>query len=88
MAKYINQEGKVQSGNDEEYMYRLKGVVIHEGSADSGHYYSLIKDEHARWLEFNDNNVTTFDIQKLQEEAFGSKEEDDSSTKNAYLLFY
>ena len=28
----------------EYYEYQLRGVIIHMGTADSGHYYSLIKD--------------------------------------------
>lgn len=29
---------------DEYYEYQLRGVIIHVGTADHGHYYSLIKD--------------------------------------------
>lgn len=28
-----------------DYMYQLKGVVVHTGSAEGGHYYSFIRDE-------------------------------------------
>ena len=28
--------------NDDEYMYKLVGVTIHRGTAEHGHYYSLI----------------------------------------------
>jgi ubiquitin C-terminal hydrolase len=27
---------------DEEYVYKLVGVTIHRGTAEHGHYYSLI----------------------------------------------
>ena len=27
------------------YMYKLKGVVVHMGTTDSGHYYSIIRDD-------------------------------------------
>jgi ubiquitin C-terminal hydrolase len=47
--------------------------VIHIGHADSGHYYSFIKErtDNGRWFEFNDTVVRPFDIKKLSEEAFG-----------------
>jgi len=31
----------------EYYNFKLKGVVVHMGTADSGHYYSFIKDRQA-----------------------------------------
>jgi hypothetical protein len=47
--------------DDDEFIYKLVGVTIHQGTADHGHYYSIIntargKDEHdpyekeADWL--------------------------------------
>jgi ubiquitin carboxyl-terminal hydrolase 9/24 len=68
------------------YDYDLRGIVIHKGNADAGHYYSLIKDhkdagvsngDQARWLEFNDTDVKEFDISNLKNEAYG-----DSATNN------
>ena len=26
------------------YQFKLKGIVVHSGTADSGHYYSYIQD--------------------------------------------
>ena len=60
------------------YEYNLTGCLIHLGTANSGHYYSLInpKDEENNrdpnnWFEFNDHNVTKFDIKNLANVAFG-----------------
>lgn len=50
----------------------LKGVVIHSGCAESGHYYSLIKSE-AEWYKFDDSRVTSFKMNDLSDEAFGGK---------------
>lgn len=33
---------KLMEIEDDEYTYRLVGVNIHEGTADAGHYYSII----------------------------------------------
>jgi ubiquitin C-terminal hydrolase len=49
---------------EEHYNYKLKGIIIHQGTAEGGHYYSMIntiRDNKERkiyesdiWLEFND----------------------------------
>lgn len=67
--------------------YVLRGVLIHTGMADSGHYYSFIRlpvqDDDApnansskrwRWYEFNDSTVTPFSEALLAEECFGGVE--------------
>lgn len=49
----------------EYYEYSLTGVVVHTGTADSGHYYSFVKDrehpESGKWYELNDHVVREFD---------------------------
>lgn len=58
--------------------YELKGIVIHMGIADSGHYYSLIQDREKKneekWYEFNDTFVKYFDPRDIPNEAFGGEE--------------
>ncbi|CAG9315438.1 USP34_5 [Blepharisma stoltei] len=89
---------------DEYYKFTLKGIVIHMGTAESGHYYSFIKDRKSgRWFEFNDTVVREFDPEDIPNEAFGGEEKwsyssssfSSSSTtnnrekyRNAYLLIY
>jgi ubiquitin carboxyl-terminal hydrolase 9/24 len=68
-----------ETGFSEGYFdYELKGVVIHMGIADSGHYYSLIQDREKvsedRWYEFNDTFVSYFDPRNIPNEAFGGEE--------------
>lgn len=61
----------------EYFIYELKGVVIHMGFADSGHYYSYIQkrgDSQEDWFEFNDTLVRKFDSDNLANEAFGGQE--------------
>jgi len=92
---------KPSSLNNTENEYRLVGIVIHSGIADSGHYYSFIKSRETDkdlWYQFNDHLVTPFDPTKIKEEAFGGEENwQDSQNKrygkyekhaNAYMLFY
>lgn len=63
---------------DQNYFeYKLKGIVIHLGIADSGHYYSLIQERgesKKQWIEFNDIYVKTFDEKDIPDEAFGGEE--------------
>lgn len=73
-------------------MYQLKGVVVHTGSAEGGHYYSFIRDEQ-NWFEFNDRSITPFKIENLKSECFGGANSvvtdwGMSTSKNAYMLFY
>jgi ubiquitin C-terminal hydrolase len=103
--KSEKKEKKVKQENDDimsvseepnKYLYRLVGVLVHSGGADSGHYYSYIKErkENGRWLEFNDTTVRPFDFDMLERECFGKPTEGQKVSyvskdcTNAYLLFY
>jgi len=85
---------------DDYYQYRLRGIVVHMGTAESGHYYSFIEDS-KRWYEFNDTLVREFDSKEIPAEAFGGEEKWNVTTgygaqivslrekyRNAYLLLY
>lgn len=84
-----NEESQDKDQKEEEaheyppsyFEYKLTGVVIHLGFADSGHYYSLIQDheltdipEDKRWYEFNDHLVSNFDPKNIPSVAFGGEE--------------
>ena len=80
---------KYQKKKDEYYKYNLKGVNIHKGSADGGHYISIIKVDTEKWYKFDDNKVNQFDVNNLEEECFGGLDEDKKEKYNsAYLLIY
>jgi ubiquitin C-terminal hydrolase len=53
--------------------YTLTGVVLHTGTAVSGHYHSIIKDTtNTLWNEFNDEVVREYPYNtNFQEDAFG-----------------
>lgn len=57
---------------DSYFIYELRGIIIHLGSADSGHYYAFIRDEDV-WLEFNDQKVRTIEIDEIISEAYGGE---------------
>ena len=85
---------------DDYYKFNLKGMVIHMGTAESGHYYSYIQDRSSgKWHEFNDTLVSPFSAEDIPSEAYGGVEKWHSvySTysinsrekyRSAYLLFY
>ena len=61
----------------EYYQYVLRGVVVHTGSANGGHYYSFIQergdsgdDADGRWLKMNDSVVSFFDPADIPDECF------------------
>ena len=70
-------------------VYELVGVLVHSGTADSGHYYSYIKERRARvdgapdgarggggssWLHFNDTLVEPFDERDIPKACYGGVE--------------
>ncbi|GMH86528.1 hypothetical protein TrVE_jg4673 [Triparma verrucosa] len=59
---------------DEDWEYKLAGVLVHAGVAGGGHYYSFIKDrDSSDWFKFDDEDVTPFDVSRGEEEWFGGK---------------
>ena len=112
-------EGTTQEDRSEGYYeYTLVGVLVHSGNADCGHYYSYIKDrnstragtdtpesrhENAKWIWFNDEQVSEFNAANLAAMCFGGEENVSASNGmkvkgemetgglkvyNAYLLIY
>ena len=78
------------------YQYGLRGIVIHAGTAEIGHYYSYIYHEGA-WVEFNDIWVGLFNPQNIANDCFGGEEKFQypynrvsarERQGNAYMLIY
>jgi len=77
---------------DDNMEYILTGILVHGGSnLESGHYYSFIMDqETGKWHQFNDRQISDFNIEKdLEKECFGNTLDQNAQYgKTAYLLFY
>ena len=82
-TEFIN-EG--EAAREDYYKFRLKGVIMHSGKAEQGHYYSFVKLQDS-WHEFNDSRVETVSEDLVRTKAFGKKTEDDAAPC-AYLLVY
>ncbi|KAI4258373.1 MAG: hypothetical protein LQ352_001222 [Teloschistes flavicans] len=81
--------------------FELVGILVHTGTAESGHYYSYIKErpsraqQNATWVEFNDTDVTPFNPLHIPDACFGGVTEPTgypatpyAKSWNAYMLFY
>ncbi|KAJ2899014.1 Ubiquitin carboxyl-terminal hydrolase 34 [Zalerion maritima] len=86
------------SEDADEDVFELVGVLVHAGTAESGHYYSYIRPRPSvdeGWVEFNDDVVAEWDPQLMESMCFGGYEyrtnfDTPSYDKswNAYMLFY
>jgi len=84
-SKYIDSDGTC--------LYELDGIVVHAGTANSGHYYAFIRCKDNEWFEFNDAFVAPFDIDaEIDAECFGGFEKGNQNgrerTRNAFILSY
>ena len=61
----------------ENYIYELHSVIVHQGNANSGHYYAYIKQSNNNkdWLLFNDENVRPADNYEIFRQNFGGLSE-------------
>ena len=100
--KFENEDIYIKSDN--YYEYELKGINIHMGSADGGHYFSVInnkrngegnileENDKNQWLKFNDSHISIFDINDIEKECFGGSTKGQGfnyeNFQNAYMLIY
>lgn len=84
-------------------MFELVGILVHTGTAESGHYYSYVRerplkqDTPPKWVEFNDDSVGVWNSASMEAATFGGPErrsiyEENSivfdKSYSAYMLFY
>ncbi|KAK8027534.1 ubiquitin carboxyl-terminal hydrolase [Apiospora marii] len=101
MQPYTIEHLSNPSDNAEPDTFELVGVLVHSGTAESGHYYSYIRERPSTnaspWVEFNDDSVTTWDPSSMAGMCFGGQDYPRSHYDNghvyekvysAYMLFY
>ena len=85
--KNENFSPKIQLRSD----YELSSIIVHEGSADFGHYICYARPDPKKmpdlWLKLNDQSVSKINFKDVCDVSYGSKHTNKFS-KNAYLLFY
>ena len=101
-------DSEVKKNNGEksrdDYRYALKGVVVHTGAIDAGHYYAFIRvrsplsstsgseDGDWEWMEFNDTAVSPFSMDSIPAQCFGGSSTNNGQQRwkpyNAYMLVY
>lgn len=56
----------------QSHPYHLHAICVHDGNANSGHYYALIKDRfNNKWRKFNDIRVTEISEEEVFKESNG-----------------
>ncbi len=66
------------------HAYHLHAICVHDGSAQSGHYYAFIYDRfEKKWRKFNDMRVTDATEEDVFKESNGGH-----GHMNAYWVVY
>lgn len=89
IVKYKEQIEKIEKEIEKAYEtirstpYHLYSILMHEGSAENGHYYSYILDlEKQVWRKYNDINISEEVEEQILKEAKGL------NFTSAYYLVY
>ncbi|BDD63108.1 hypothetical protein MAP00_008050 [Monascus purpureus] len=103
MSPYKVESLSEPSADVPQDIFQLVGVLVHSGTAESGHYYSYIRKRptdgsKGSWVEFNDSDVTSFDPSNIADQCFGGFNDSHNGPPygqvrfnkvwNAYMLFY
>lgn len=95
----LNKKDKAETDESSD-VFELVGVLVHTGTAESGHYYSYIRERPTEpaaspsWLEFNDDVVSKWDSREMEDACFGGQEYARQNGNyyekpySAYMLFY
>lgn len=97
MAPYQLENLNGENEDQTPDVFELTGVIVHSGTAETGHYYSYIRqrpsssDANGSWVEFNDADVTAFDPSRIGDCCFGGVDNSMygiAKYYSAYMLFY
>ena len=59
---------------NQDWRYRLQGVLVHSGDLHGGHYFALLKPEKdGRWFKFDDDRVTPVTDKEVLEDNYGGE---------------
>lgn len=84
LGQYMSQDAK----NRSKQVYQLFGVLVHIGSAQSGHYYAYLRpNPDNNWYEFNDSSVTHSTEKDAIENNFGGSAEPKSQIRHLLRPF-
>ena len=68
-----------------DHPYHLHGIMIHQGSASGGHYWSYVYDRVQKvWWELNDHRARTVKEEDVFKMSYGNPK----TPSSAYLLIY
>ena len=87
-ARLLNEKRNLETqitssyGKIEESRYRLFSIIMHDGTAEYGHYYAFIRDGE-KWFKFNDFHVKEVSEEEVFSLAYGGE-----GTASAYCVFY
>lgn len=73
-----------ETNKSHKEIYKLHGIIMHSGSADSGHYISYVRMKQG-WVEFNDSEVSRVEQDYVLNRAAAKGSIENC---NAYLLVY
>lgn len=52
------------------YKLKLKGIIVHSGGPESGHYWALTNRDPG-WVKYDDSRVSVFPHSNMENECFG-----------------
>lgn len=80
--KTLEQRVKTSYSEIEKSRYNIFSIIMHSGTAESGHYYTFIKDG-LIWYKYNDFNVSKVEESEVYTMAYGG-----GGNESAYCIFY
>ena len=95
VKKYTIDKSNKNIDND-QFDYELIGVIIHNGTAQYGHYYSVIysqdkKSDKNKWYKFNDTSVTETTYESMKRDIESNSSSNDRGGEynpSPYMLLY